>query len=186
MAAKTKPPPEPVDPAAVHRQWPASKIELRLIRSLTPYASNPRVHSPQQVNQIIASIKEWGWTIPILIDEGGTIIAGHGRAMAAEKMGLAEVPVMIARGWTDAQKRAYVIADNQLTINASWDEPLLRIELGELKKLDFELGLVGFDEVRLATFIGGNPGNGDPRAILDGTTKPFEHVEQERAEPVPA
>lgn len=142
--------------------WPADHVERRPLKSLTPYVSNPRLHSPAQVGQIAAAMKEWGWTTPVLVDEEGVIICGHGRVMAAEKLGLAEVPVMVARGWTDAQKRAYVIWDNQSTLNGSWDEQLLRAELGELQKLDFELSLTGFDDVRLATFIGGNPGEGDP------------------------
>jgi DNA modification methylase len=128
---------------------PADKIEQWPIDRLIPYARNSRTHSDAQVAQIAASIKEWGWTTPVLIDEGGQIIAGHGRIMAARKLGMAEVPVIIAEGWTEAQKKAYVIADNKLALNAGWDESLLALEFGELEGLGFDLELTGFslDEI---------------------------------------
>lgn len=129
---------------------PADSIEQWPIERLIPYARNSRTHSDAQVAQIAASIKEWGWTTPVLIDEGGQIIAGHGRIMAARKLGMAEVPVIIAEGWTDAQKKAYVIADNKLALNAGWDESLLALEFGELEGLGFDLELTGFslDELK--------------------------------------
>lgn len=130
--------------------WPASKVERRRVGELIPYARNSRTHSDAQVAQIAASIREWGWTTPILIDEGGGIIAGHGRILAAQRLSIPEVPCMIAHGWTDAQKRAYVIADNKLAENAGWDEDLLKIELGELSDLDFDLNVVGFDDQELS------------------------------------
>jgi ParB-like chromosome segregation protein Spo0J len=99
-------------------KWPADRVERRSINALIPYARNARTHSDAQVAQIAASMKEWGWTNPVLIDEEGGIIAGHGRVLAARKLGLTEAPVMVAEGWTEAQKRAYVIADNQLALNA--------------------------------------------------------------------
>lgn len=133
--------------------WPAEKIEMRQLDKLIPYARNSRTHSDTQVAQIAASIKEWGWTTPILVDEEGTIIAGHGRTLAARKLGLAEVPVMVARGWSEAQKKAYVIADNQLAMNAGWDTELLAVELKELGELGFELDLIGFDDKALANFL---------------------------------
>jgi len=128
---------------------PADKIEQWPIDRLIPYARNSRTHSDAQVAQIAASIKEWGWTTPVLVDEGGQIIAGHGRIMAARKLGMAEVPVVIASGWSDAQKRAYVIADNKLALNAGWDNDLLALEFGELEGLGFDLELTGFslDEI---------------------------------------
>jgi ParB-like chromosome segregation protein Spo0J len=107
------------------KPWPADKVERRALESLVPYARNARLHSPDQVRQIAASMAEWGWTNPILIDEDGQIIAGHGRVLAAKELGLGDVPVMTARGWTEAQKRAYVIADNKLALNATWDDELL-------------------------------------------------------------
>ena len=100
------------------------RVERRPLAALVPYARNARTHSDEQIAQIAASITEWGWTMPVLVDEGGMIIAGHGRVLAAAKLGIGEVPVMIARGWSDAQKRAYVLADNKLTLNAGWDEGL--------------------------------------------------------------
>ena len=124
--------------------WPADKVERQSVASLVPYARNPRTHSPEQVDQIAASIREWGWTVPILVDEQGGLIAGHGRVMAAKLLGLTEIPVMVAAGWTEAQKRAYVIADNKLTLNGGWDDELLKIELDDLKALDFDVALMGF------------------------------------------
>lgn len=118
----------------------------RSVGSLIPYASNSRIHSEKQVNEIIASIKEWGFTNPILIDESDGVIAGHGRILAANKMGLKEVPCIIMSGLTEGQKKAYVIADNQLALNAGWDEELLAAELRSLKELDFNLDLLAFDE----------------------------------------
>lgn len=129
--------------------WPADKVERWPLDRLIPYARNARTHSDEQVAQIAASIKEWGWTNPVLVDEGGQIIAGHGRVSAARTLGLKDAPVMVAAGWTDAQKRAYVLADNKLALNAGWDNDLLAVELADLKALDFDLDLTGFspDEV---------------------------------------
>jgi ParB-like chromosome segregation protein Spo0J len=98
---------------------------MRPVAELIPYARNSRVHSEQQVSQIAASIKEWGWTVPVLVDDDGVIIAGHCRVMAAQKLGIESVPCMVASGWSDAQKRAYVIADNRLTEIAVWDDAIL-------------------------------------------------------------
>lgn len=128
---------------------PADKIEKWKIDKLIPYARNSRTHSDEQVAQIAASIKEWGWTTPVLVDDTGQIIAGHGRIMAARKLGMSEVPVIVAKGWTDAQKRAYVIADNKLALNAGWDNEMLALEFGELEGLGFDLELTGFtlDEI---------------------------------------
>src|SRR4029079_13386042 len=98
--------------------WPADKVERWPIAKLIPHARNARTHSPEQVDQIAASIREWGWTNPILVSEDGGIIAGHGRVLGARKLGLTEAPVMIAAGWTKAQIKAYAIADNKLALNA--------------------------------------------------------------------
>jgi len=135
---------------------PADKVEKRSVSSLIPYARNSRTHSEAQVAQIAASVKEWGWTIPVLIDETGQIIAGHGRIQAARLLGLEEVPVMVAEGWTDAQKRAYVLADNKLAMNAGWDEELLSLELKDLKDLGSDLSLIGFNEDELAEIMADN------------------------------
>ena len=116
------------------RPWPADKVERWAIDRLIPYAKNARTHTDAQVAAIAASIKEWGWTTPALVGEDGGLIAGHARILAARQLGIAEIPVMVAAGWTEAQKRAYVLADNQLAITGSgWDPELLRLELGELK-----------------------------------------------------
>lgn len=128
------------------QNWPANNVERWAIERLVPYARNARTHTDQQVDQVAASMREWGWTNPVLCDEDGMIIAGHCRVMAAHKLGVRDVPVMVARGWTDAQKRAYVLADNQLAINAGWDEKLLKIELGDLNIMGFDLSLIGFGD----------------------------------------
>jgi len=133
--------------------WPSDKVERTSIKSITPYARNSRTHSDEQVAQIAASIKEWGFTTPILIDTDGEIIAGHGRLLAAQRLGLEEVPTMTAKGWSEAQKRAYVIADNKLALNAGWNDEMLKIELDGLKELDFDLDLVGFSDDELAKLL---------------------------------
>lgn len=135
------------------RTWPADRVERRLVSALVPYARNARTHSEDQIAQIAGSIREWGWTMPILVDEADGIIAGHGRVLAARILGLTEVPVMVACGWSEAQKRAYVIADNKLALNGGWDMELLPVEVGELKALGFNLSLTGFGELELAKIL---------------------------------
>lgn len=119
------------------------------LSSLIPYARNSRTHSPEQVAQIAASIKEFGFTNPILIDETGGIIAGHGRVLAAQKLGLKTVPAITLSHLTETQRRAYVIADNKLALNAGWDDEMLRLEFSELEQAGFDLELTGFslDEI---------------------------------------
>lgn len=134
-------------------QWPADKVERRAVADLVPYARNSRTHSAAQVAQIVESIKQWGWTVPILVDETGGIIAGHGRVLAAQRMGLADVPCMVAVGWTEAQRRAYVIADNKLALNAGWDDLMLADELGELRSLGFDMGTIGFSEAEMLALV---------------------------------
>ena len=134
-------------------QWPADKVERRAVADLVPYARNARTHSDEQVGQIAASIKEWGWTVPVLVDEGGGIIAGHGRILAAQRLGIKDVPCMVASGWSEAQKRAYVLADNKITLNGGWNNELLKVELEELQGFDFDLGLTGFGEDELAGLL---------------------------------
>lgn len=120
------------------------QLENRSINDLIPYARNSRTHSDAQVSQIASSIKEFGFTNPVLIDESGGIIAGHGRIMAARKLGLSEVPTLTLSGLSETQKRAYVIADNRLALNAGWDDEMLRVEFEALKESDFDLELTGF------------------------------------------
>jgi DNA modification methylase len=124
-------------------------IEQRQIEALIPYARNARTHSDAQVAQIAASIVEFGWTNPVLVDGDSGIIAGHGRLLAARQLGLAQVPVIELAHLTPAQRRAYVIADNRLAENAGWDEELLRLELAELHDAEFDLDLLGFTEDEL-------------------------------------
>ena len=135
------------------QQWPADNVIRRKVASLVPYARNSRTHSAEQVDQIAASIKEWGFTTPILVDADGQIIAGHGRLLAAQKLGLDEVPTMTATGWTDAQKKAYVIADNKLALNAGWDNAMLAIEMQELGDMGFDLDLTGFGKDELSALF---------------------------------
>lgn len=127
--------------------WPADQVVRRPLSELMPYARNARTHSDAQVAQIAASIREWGWTNPVLIDEAGGIIAGHGRVMAARKLKIEEVPCIVATGWSEAQKRAYVLADNQLAMNAGWDMDLLKVEIGDLSAEGFDVGLIGMPDM---------------------------------------
>ena len=129
------------------RAWPADKIERRNLAGLVLAAQNARTHSEAQIAQIAASMRQWGWTVPILVDEAGVVIAGHGRIAAALQLGLTEAPVMVAQGWTEAEKRAYRLADNQLSLNAGWDLQTLSSELRNLKEWDFDLGLLGFADI---------------------------------------
>ena len=143
---------------------PADHLERWPIDRLVPYARNSRTHSDEQVAQIAASIREWGWTTPILVDAEGGIIAGHGRVLAARKLGISEVPVIIATGWSDEQKRAYVIADNKLALNAGWDNELLNLELQELSGLGFNMELTGFTDEEIKALM--------PVGVTEGLTDP--------------
>ena len=125
-------------------------LERISIDALIPYARNSRTHSDAQVAQIAASIKEFGFTNPVLIDEDGGIIAGHGRTLAARKLGLDEVPCLRLSYLSEAQKKAYIIADNKLALNAGSDDEMLKVEINDLSELKFDLSLLGFDEVELA------------------------------------
>lgn len=122
------------------------KIETRLVADLIPYAANSRTHSDAQVAQIAASIKEFGWTNPILVSGDDTIIAGHGRLMAARKLALVEVPVIVLDHLSKSQQRALVIADNQLALNAGWNMDMLKAEIEDLQLEDFDLNILGFDD----------------------------------------
>jgi uncharacterized protein (UPF0262 family) len=128
----------------------ALAVEYRPLADLIPYARNSRTHSEAQVAQIAASIREFGFTNPVLVDADGGIIAGHGRVLAARQLDLAEVPTIALGHLTETQRRAYVIADNQLALNAGWDEAALSVELVGLQEEDFDLSLLGFDETFLA------------------------------------
>jgi len=134
--------------------WPADHVERRPVAGLKPFPRNARTHSDAQVAQVAASIQEWGWTFPVLIDSAGEIIAGHARVLAAQRLRLTEVPCIVATAWTEAQKRAYVIADNKLALNAGWDSELLALEMSDLKAFDFDLSLTGFAPSELAELLG--------------------------------
>ena len=138
----------------------ADRIELWPIEKLRPYERNPRTHSDEQVDQIAASMVEFGWTNPVLVDEQGGILAGHGRLLAARKLGLAEVPVIRFEHLSEAQKRAYILADNQIALQAGWSEELLAAELAWLRDERFDLDLVGFDASELERLL----------ALADGDT----------------
>jgi site-specific DNA-methyltransferase (adenine-specific) len=129
------------------------QIQEVAVEALIPYAKNSRTHSDAQVAQIAASIKEFGWTNPILIDGTKGIIAGHGRLMAARKLGYDKVPVIQLKDMTESQKKAYVIADNQLAMNAGWDIDLLKIEVADLQEDGFDLELLGFDNKMLDSLL---------------------------------
>jgi DNA modification methylase len=131
----------------------AKHIEHWPLDRLIPYARNARTHSENQIAQIAASIREFGFTNPILVDTGDGIIAGHGRLLAARKLNLEKVPVIVLDHLTEAQKRAYIIADNKLAENASWDEEALQVELAELQQEGFNLDLIGFDDEELARLL---------------------------------
>lgn len=156
------------------QKWPADKVERRAVASLIPYARNSRTHSDEQVAQIAASIKEWGWTTPVLIDPDGMLIAGHGRVLAAQQLGIDEVPCMVADGWTEAQKKAYVIADNKLALNAGWDDDMLKVEMQELDDLDFNLELTGFELDDIEDMVGADIECVDLPALADGDREPFQ------------
>jgi DNA modification methylase len=128
-------------------------VEYRKVETLIPYARNPRTHTEAQIAKIAASIVEYGWTNPILVDGGNGIIAGHGRLAAAHKLGVAEVPVIELAHLSAAQKRAYVIADNRLALDAGWDEEMLALELAELSEAGYALALTGFEDGELQDLL---------------------------------
>src|ERR1035437_5761933 len=129
------------------------EIEKWPITRLIPRITNPRTHTPEQVKQVAASIKEFGWTNPILVGADNDVIAGHARLLAARQLRLTEVPVIQLGHLSEAQRRALVIADNQLALNAGWSEETLQLELKALQEADFDLTLVGFDEDELARLL---------------------------------
>ena len=130
------------------------EIVYKKIDDLIPYVNNTRTHTEEQINQVASSIKEFGFTNPVLVDADGGIIAGHCRTLAAKKLKFKEVPCIELSNLTEAQKKAYIIADNKLALNASWNEELLKIEIESLKELDFDLDLLGFDSLELQDLLG--------------------------------
>jgi ParB-like chromosome segregation protein Spo0J len=145
----------------------AKQIILQPVEALIPYARNSRTHSDEQVAQIAASIREFGFTNPVLVDDDGGIVAGHGRVMAARQIGMTAVPT-INVGWlSEQQRRAYVIADNQLAMNAGWDDEALAAELSDLGEAGFDVALVGFSDADMERLLGltdGGDGGGGATA----------------------
>ena len=154
------------------------KVEYIATSELVPYARNSRTHSDDQVAQIMGSIREFGFTNPVLIDSDCTIIAGHGRVLAATRLELENIPCIRLSHLTDAQRKAYVIADNQLALKASWDNELLAIELGELNAVDFDVDLLGFEADELESLLGLEPDKAEivedevPEPPADPVTQP--------------
>ena len=147
------------------------KVEYKNIKYLIPYCNNSRTHSDEQVLQIASSIKEFGFTNPVLIDDQGGIIAGHGRIMAAQKLKMDEVPTITLSDLSEAQKKAYIIADNSLSLNAAWDVDLLRVEVEQLQEFDFDLTLLGFAGDVLEKLLDINAEMPD---LPDGDKDPFQ------------
>lgn len=148
--------------------------EIRKVSDLIPYVNNSRTHSEEQTTQIASSIKEFGFTNPVLIDEDGGLIAGHGRLMAASKLNIKEIPCIVLNGLTEAQKKAYIIADNQLPLNAGWDLDKLKLEIETLGELDFDIDLLGFDDEFLDGLLEEEPSEGltDEDAVPEAPENP--------------
>ena len=163
------------------------KIESLPLDRLIPYARNSRTHSDAQVAQVAASIREFGFTNPVLIDAEDGIIAGHGRVMAARKLGLEKVPCIRLAHLSETQRRAYIIADNKLALNSGWDEEMLALELAELREVDFDLDLTGFDGAELGEF---DVAEAEMPTLADGDKQPFQQktftLHDEQAEDVEA
>lgn len=141
----------------MERKWPATKIEMWSVDDLRPYLRNARTHPPEQVAQIAASMRRFGFTMPMLVAEDGTIIAGHGRLLAAQQLGIAEVPVMVAKGWSDEDRRVYCLADNRIAETSEWDPETLALEWRELRDLGAadDLSMIGFSEEDITDLVPG-------------------------------
>ena len=162
--------------ASDHGSRKELRVAYRPAATLIPYANNARTHSEAQIAQLAASIREFGWTNPILVDGENGIIAGHGRLLAARKLGMATVPVIELAGLSDAQKRALIIADNKLALNAGWDTDLLALELADLGGLGFDLSLTGFDDLEIAALTKGTPGLTDPDDVPEPPARPVSRL----------
>jgi DNA modification methylase len=164
---------EPADASPI-RPWPADQVERWAIERLIACATNPRLHTEADLGKIVASILKWGWTMPVLVDERGELISGHARVGAAMILELKSIPVIVAKGWSDAEKRAYRVTDNQLAARASWDPGLLRDELQALDFADFDLGVIGFELDQLETILAGLGTSGltDPDSVPEVRGQP--------------
>jgi DNA modification methylase len=156
------------------RPWPAEQLEHWPIERLLPYANNARLHSEADLDKIAASISNWGWTVPVLADEDGVLIAGHLRVAVAAKLKLTSIPVVVARGWSEEEKNGYRLADNELAARASWDPDLLRDELRKLEFAGFNLDLIGFEADRLEDILAGLGSSGltDPDSVPEVPEQP--------------
>lgn len=146
------------------------------VKNLVPYARNSRTHSAAQVDKIAASIKEFGFLNPVIVDGENGIIAGHGRILAAQKLGLETVPTIEAAHLTDAQRKAYIIADNRLALDAGWDDEMLRVELQDLDAVDFDLTLTGFDLDEIAALQFDDNSETEMPELADGDRDPFQQM----------
>lgn len=151
-----------------------SDLTQRPIADLVPYARNSRTHSETQIAQIAASITEFGFTSPVLVDAGGGIIAGHGRVLAAQSLGLETVPVLVLDHLSEDQRRAYVIADNKLAMNAGWDDDALRAEIEELARGGYGLDVIGFDAGELEGLLAQPTALDEMPPLRDGERQPFQ------------
>ena len=133
-----------------------TEMQLVAISKLIPYVNNARTHNTQQINKLRSSLREFGFINPVIIDREFNVIAGHGRIMAAKEEGINEVPCVFVDYLTEAQKKAYIIADNRMAMDAGWDEELLRIEIEALQGMDFDVGLTGFNDDEIADFFAGD------------------------------
>ena len=167
--ARAKPSPHDI-PAP----WPAYTVVRKPVDWLKPYERNARTHSEAQIEQLRGSLKQFGWTVPVLAREDGTIIAGHGRVEAAKAEQMTECPVVIAAGWTEEQCRAYALADNRIALNSGWDEALLGLEIAELVDLGIDLVALGFEAEELAALsaTGGGEGLTDPDDVPETPSNP--------------
>jgi DNA modification methylase len=156
------------------RPWPADQLEHWPLDRLLPYANNARLHSEADLDKIAASISNWGWTMPVLADEDGVLIAGHLRVAVAAKLKLTSIPVVVARGWSEEEKNGYRLADNELAARASWDPDLLRDELRKLEFASFNLDLIGFEPDRLEDILAGLGSSGltDPDSVPEVPEQP--------------
>lgn len=153
-----------------------TKFELRNVEDLIPYARNARTHSSEQIQKLAGSIKEFGFINPVIISNDGGVLAGHGRILAAQKLGIKQVPCVIENHLTDIQKKAYILADNRLALDAGWDNELLGLELKEIKEADFNLDVIGFEIEEVDNLINSLD------TVIENTKKEISHDKDDETE----
>lgn len=163
-------------PEQLEKSWPASKVELWPIENIIPYAENPRTHPQEQINLIAASMRDDGVTVPMLVDEKGIIIAGHGRRLAALQNGYQKYPVVIARGWTEDRKKAIRLKDNALGLLSGWDIPLLRQSIVDLQGFKYDISSLGFGDIQLKDWGIGIADLGQMPVLPTGERSPFQQM----------